>query len=366
MPHRLFALAALALATAATAEDPKPNTPAEPKFECRFDDGSVLVVTLPDGALEVSTKYGKMSVPLREVRKIEPGFRYPTGVEAKVRQGIEDLGSSDYKTREAGQKALIELGEHAIPLVRGGLKGGTPESAERCGKVLARLLGGKADRPDPPDADVVTTDEMVIRGKITSDGFKATSKYFGEVAVKLADLRAFRPLGGKADGTFTLDAAKHATQGWKTFLDTEIQVEKGQTVEVTAGGKIDQWPATPGQYTSGPGGTGASVGGPAGESSEPIPGGAPGGPGIPGGIGGPGAPGGFGPGGPPAPGGWGGATYSSGAVYVRIGDSGPLVKVGDKLSVKAASAGKLYLVIAPSNWGNECTGEYEVKVTVTR
>lgn len=341
MPPPAVVLLALVAAVAAVgrgappAADPKPVVGSDPEYECRFDDGSVVVVTLAESSLVTQTKFGKMTVPLAEVKKIEMGFRYPPGMEAKVRQAVEDLGSREFGTREAAQKTLVGCGEYAVPLVRAGTQSAVPEVAERCAAILKKVTATlPAEQSDPPMEDVITTEDMVIRGKIASESFRANTKLFGELTVKLTDLRELRPLGGRFVGTFTVDAVKHAAPGWKTFFDTGLEVEKGQPVEVTATGKIDQHLQAPGKHTTGPGGTGARVPGPGqggyrrgfGDDDMPY-------------------------------------THTSGALYGRIGGSGKLFKIGERTTIpKAAESGRLYLVIAPSSFGGGSKGEYEVKV----
>lgn len=337
-------LAALLVATVplvTPAADPTPPAATEPQFEARFQDGSVVMVTVSDSSVGITTRYGKLTVPLAEVKKIELGFRYPDGLEAKVKAAVEDLGASDYSLREDAQKRLIAYGEYAVPAVRAGAANGPPEAAERCRQILKKL-GDKvsSEKMDPRETDVVVTDELTIRGKIETTAFKAKNKYFGEATVKLVDLKEFRPLGAKAGGAFTLEAAKYAKQGWAGWYDTGLEVSKDQPLEISVTGQIDQWSQEPGRYMSGPNGTGAQV---------PGPGGA----------------GGGGPGGMPqgrAGGGMGG-MYQSGAVYGRIGTGGSVFKVGGNYKQAGAPAtGKLYLIIAPSNWGNESAGEYKVTV----
>jgi len=345
MPRRLLALVALPLFTlAAVAADDKPVIPPEPEYECRFDDGSVVRLTVGTSAVVVRTRFGPMTVPLADTLRIQMGFRYPVGVEAKVRRALDDLSSPDFRTREAAQKSLVGFGEYAVPLVKAGTSNTVPEVAERCVAILKTITATLPDdKSDPVQEDVITTAEMVIRGKITSDEFTATSKYFGQTKVKLVDVRELRPLGGRFIGTFPLDAGKYAAVGWKTFFDTGLVVEKGQAVEFSTTGKIDLNAANPKQFTCGPNGGGTQVPGPGAQRNQEIE--------ILGGGGlRPVSPEGYGP------------LYSSGAVYGRIGANGTLFKIGEKLTVpKAADGGRLYLVIAPSSNGAS-KGEFEVKV----
>lgn len=345
----LVPLAVLSAAPLLAVDLPAPTPPtAEPQFEARFLDGSVVIVTVADGSVTLATRYGKQTVPLGEVKKIDLGFRYPPGVEAKVKAAVADLGSADYATREEAQRRLIALGEYAVPAVKAGTASPTPEVADRCGVILKKLADTlPSDKLDPRDADVVTTDEAVLRGTLETPAVRVKSKYFGEATIKLVDLRELRPVGGRAGGVFTLNAAKHATQGWKNWFDTGLEVGRGEPLEVAARGQIDQWNQEPGKYVAGPDGTQALVAGPGGAVGQVEMGGLrKGGPGLPaGGV----------------PAGW--TVYQSGAVYGKIGPNGAVFKVGASYKQAAAPAGgKLYLIVAPSNWGNESVGEYKVTV----
>ena len=55
------------------------------RAEVRFADGSFLFVTLVSENVEVVTKYGKLTVPLAEVTRIEFGTRLPEEVEKRLK-----------------------------------------------------------------------------------------------------------------------------------------------------------------------------------------------------------------------------------------------------------------------------------------
>ncbi len=336
-------LPTLALLLAAAADTTPPVVPTEPRYELTFEDGSVVIATLPNTGVSIATNFGTLAVPFADIKKVRIGFRYPDGVEAKVRRAMDALGSPDHADREAGQKTLIALGEYALPTVRAGVNSDVPEVARRSEVILAKLLATLTDdQLDRPDVDEIVTAEMTLRGKLTSGDFKATTRHFGAVAVKVGDLKAVRPLGvPKAEGVFTLATSKYAAPKWRTFFDTGLDVERGQSFEVKAAGKIDLDPDRPGKQACGPDGGSGLVAGPLGERAPPPPG-------------------------QPAPsGGVWGQSYTSGALYGRIGASGPLFKIGEKhKELKASASGRLYLIIAPTATGVPCTGEFEAKVTL--
>jgi hypothetical protein len=70
-----------------------------------------------------------------------PGKDAPTP-EALVAQ----LNSPTFREREAAGRALVALGTKAVPALKAGLAGGSPEAAERCQKLLAAIRKDDADR----------------------------------------------------------------------------------------------------------------------------------------------------------------------------------------------------------------------------
>src|SRR5437763_1716326 len=77
-----------------------------------------VTVRLLTEELEIRTRYGKLLVPVSDVRRIEVGFRYPEGVERRVEQAVERLGSADFKDRDAAGTDLLRLKELAYPALK--------------------------------------------------------------------------------------------------------------------------------------------------------------------------------------------------------------------------------------------------------
>jgi hypothetical protein len=107
-------------------------------------------------------------------------------------------------------------------------------------------------------------------------------------------------------------------------METTIEVTSGQQLEVTASGRVDQWPQGPGQYMVGPEGQGGAV--------------------RPGFV---------------------GAVGTPGQVVGRIGTSGTQFAIGASYRGKATESGKLYLRIGPSPWNCDSTGVYKIVVNVS-
>jgi hypothetical protein len=123
-------------------------------------------------------------------------------------------------------------------------------------------------------------------------------------------------------------------------MDSGIEVTADAGLEITATGTVDLWPmgGETGMYTATPAG---------------MPGGGQGGFVVVGGRVGRGGGGGA-----------GGAGYSPGALLGRIGENGRVFVVGARHHSVPKEEGRLYLRIAPSSWGNDSTGTYDVRISV--
>ena len=336
-------LAVVALASAIVpvlAADPPKKGSDSTYYEAKFADGSVIQLTLQETAVVVATKYGKLTVPLADVRRIEFGFRFPEGMEAKVNAVVEDFGSAEFAARDKASKAILTFGEFALPAVKRAMKSDSPEVVRRAQEALRKLEETLPKAVlELREFDVLHTADGPIRGTIEAAGFKAKTKYFGETTLSLADLRDLRPVGAVANEEFALDAAKYAKLRWAAWHDTGVEVTADSTLDIAVSGKIDQWPQSPGQYMTGPGGSNGFVAGPDGGPNLGGPGGFPGGPGV---------------------------QYKSGAVYGKVGEKGTPFLIAEAYKGKPTERGKLYIIIAPSHWGNEnCAGEFAVKLKTT-
>jgi hypothetical protein len=293
-------------------------------FELRMIDDTVMKVTLMEPSVALVTKYGKLSIPAAEVRRLEFGFRYPEGVESKINTALADLGSPEFRTREDAEQRLADIGHFAIPALRRAVKGEDPEVVRRARAVL-KLLESKLGegKTELRDYDVVETAEFTVKGRLELAALKVRTKYFGDATVKLTDVRSFRSAGSASNADFALDAARYAKMNQTDWMETSIEVSSGQQLEVTASGKIDQWPQGPGQYMVGPEGQG-----------------------------------GIRPGGLPGVG-------ASGQVVGKIGSNGTPFAIGAAYKGKVTDSGKLYLRIGSSPWNCDCAGSYKIVVNVT-
>ena len=309
---RTALILAMALTTSAA------NAQSKPFADVKLDDGSSVRLSILHDVIDVQTKYGKLAIPVSDIRRIEFGLHIPIETQIAINRNLKRLGSQLHKERESASAELLGAGHFAISSLRTASKGTDQEVALRAAAVLATLgetLPGRL--LDLPDYDVVYTLDGTVRGKvIIASGIKATSPHFGEVTLQVAGIRSIIVRSTIVRSEIVVDAAKHG----EAWLDTGVDVY-GQ-IHVTASGTVDLWPQTPGQHVSG-------------------------------------SPKGFTTAGK-------GGQFMAGALIGRIGESGKAFFIGDRYDGFVADEGRLYLQIVQNPWNGTSAGTYSVKVTTSK
>ena len=285
--------------------------------EVRFGDGSLVRMTILQESVDVMTKYGKLTVPLRDIRRIDFGLHLPEGVEPQITEAIKLMGSQVYRQREDAARDLVKLGHWAFPSVQKAAQSTDLEVSQRAQGILKKI-GDKvpADQLRTKVEDSIQTVEFPVTGRIVTSTVKARSTHFGEVTLKLSDLRSLHIRNGTGEVELLVDAAKHgsATDQW---MDTGVVVDPSLRVTIHGSGQVDLWPQGPGQYVTGPKGY-----------STPGKGG----------------------------------THMAGSLLGRVGDAGKVFLVGERYDGVPGDEGKVFLHIVPSPWNNASTGAYKVKI----
>ncbi len=315
------AVLAVSLAAARAPVDDKASKDksAELPPELRFADHSAVRLALLQDQIEVQTRYGKLLVPLADVRSIEFALRVPAETTKRLDAAATALGSEDFQSREKASAELLSLREMAWPVVQGLTKSSDKEVARRAAELQEKLQGllSEEQRNMRP-YDVVRTDAFTIHGTILGTGLKARSPYFGEVEVQLATLRYYRRMRtNDLDREVVVDAAKYALLN-RVWLDTGIELDGETGLVIQATGEVDLQGGN-GQFKTGPTGNGQF--------------------------------------------GNRGDSFLPGSLIGRIGEKGREFLIGDHHEAKFTERGKLYLRIACGPWGNQTVGEYKVKVT---
>jgi hypothetical protein len=301
--------------------------------EIHFLNGSKVRMIVQSEKLEVATAYGKLSVPVKDVRAIEFGLHFPDGMEAKIEAAVKSLDSSDYREREKADKALIELGPFSYPAVLDASRTKELEVSKRAKEILKKLQAKhiKKDLKTMVE-DKVVTQNFTIVGRILTTTVKAKTEYFGEQELNLAKMRTLRAMGGGSpDIELSIDSGKYANEG--QWLDSGYHCDGRTAIVVTATGLIDVFPQNGGNMTSGPAGFQHRNNGRVGI--------------MKGGM---------------KIGNLVNRQIHCGMLLGKIGADGEFFIIGDRFEGLPEAEGNLFLHIGPSQWNCQCIGNYEVKI----
>ena len=170
--------------------------------EAGFTDGSVLKLTLKESALRVATPYGKLSIPVGEIQRIDFATRLSDDITKRIEEAVADLANPLFPKREAASAGLLKLREKAYPALLEAAKSKDAEVARRASGLLERIR-----ETSPPEDleirkfDVIETGHSKISGRIEVTEMRAVSGPLGEVQLKLLDMRSLRvpELGGRGE-----------------------------------------------------------------------------------------------------------------------------------------------------------------------
>jgi hypothetical protein len=302
--------------TAAQEPAAAKETPAK-IAEVRFADGSVVRMNVLQDNLDVMTRYGKLSIPVTEIRRIEFGMHTPSALGEQINSSIKLLGSDVFRDRDEAAKGLLQAGHWACPSLQRAAKSPDAEIAQRANQILKQI--GEKCSPELlrlKEDDVIHTNEFMVVGRILSPTLKAHSPHFGEVALKLSALRAMLVRQQCNNGELIVEASKYGCEPGQ-WLDTGLSVDSSMRLVVVVHGQVDLWPQTPGQYVAGPKGYNA-----------------------------------VGKGGP----------YMAGSLIGRVGENGKPFLIGERFETPVSEEGKLYLHIVPSPWNSPSVGSFHVRI----
>lgn len=172
---------------AAAKSVPASNEPAT--LDANFIDGSNLKVTWREERVEMVTPYGKLSIPVADICRIDFGYHVDDATGKRIDAAIALLGSGDFKAREAASAELLDLGEHAFPALLKASKAKDMEVAQRAEAIVSKLREKiPPERLQRPTSDVVLTADCKFTGRIAADALKVKTAQFGDQQVRLADL----------------------------------------------------------------------------------------------------------------------------------------------------------------------------------
>ena len=319
-----------AAADPATATAPATTPAAAPdSVKLYLMDGSVLAGRLGTPQIDIQTKYGVLKVPLNDIRTFTPGLASHSDFNEKLQGMINDLGADGFAEREKATEALRKLGPDIRNELNEALKTAETEKQARLTKLIEEIDQGKSSLPDDDSSetwmhnDMVVTPDFTISGQILTKSFMITSNY-GPLTVKLADIKTVRKEGAVSEDLKKSITVSGTLISQRTFENSNLKVNKGDIVTVVATGSLSM-PPWGGGAVSGPDG---------GNFGVMQPGNMPG-----------------------------------GSLIAKVGQSGPLFKVGAKNKFVVDRAGVLMFGIAmPPEYSSnyQFPGQYDVKITVTR
>jgi hypothetical protein len=265
-------------------------------------DGSTVVVTLANTSLKMATKYGDLTIPVADVRRVTIAER--VDADALI-AAIKDLGSADYRVRGSAYETILAMGPATRPSVWRASKSKDTEVAVAAGKLLEKL------GPEVPVHDeLVTVHGDTYRGLLMGD-LNVTNTHFGRATLKFGSVKAVE-ISRQYTASVEIDAAANPTNA--KWLDSGFFVNGRYRVQ--ANGMVDLWPQGPGQYCCGPKG-------------YTTPG--------------------------------QGSIFQAGALLGRIGETGTPFMLGEEYHGDAS--GVLYLSIVQAPWPNASVGAYRVNVS---
>ncbi|MBS1651830.1 MAG: hypothetical protein JSU07_07465 [Bacteroidetes bacterium] len=308
-------------------------------------DGNLIkgVTSLPD--IELLTAYGKLTIPVSKVGRIEIGLFRDAGTTEKAKSFLKILAtSSNESQRKSAHADLIKLGLKAVPAIQDFLNDpkniideATNTSEYSIENALSDLKSTYGISDATPSEDILSIDNVYIMGGTYNFTKLDVKTEYGTLTVpkekiKSIDISVSNSSSGEA--SFKLNASKHISGnqngGW---LKTGIMLKTGQKFSITAGGEITLASLSGNKYK--PDGsvksTGSNeyTGGNPSKETEDI------------------------------------NTYPTfGQVVYRIGESGEASKAGAKYSGSAKKAGALYISIYETVYNSANSGSYTVKISI--
>ena len=194
-------LCLLVLPFSAPAEEKPPASQSKPaEVIAVFRDGSVLKGVTLSGSVQLTTRYGKLTIPLEDVKRVEFAFRVSEAEGRKIEQAIAGLRRDKEEERAEARRQLADLGRKAIAALEKAAGDKEDVYACRAQAVLQEIRKAiPADQLQGKTHDTVVTGEGVFTGTLAGESLKVRTKTLGEVQFKLTDLRSLHGPGEALD-----------------------------------------------------------------------------------------------------------------------------------------------------------------------
>ncbi|HTN74851.1 MAG TPA: LCCL domain-containing protein, partial [Pirellulaceae bacterium] len=158
-------------------------------------DGSQLRLILEVDKLPFETPYGRLLIPVPEVRTIEFATRWTESEQKRIDSAIFNLGSGDFSLRETATRELLALKEKAYPFVIKATKHADLEVAQRAQDLVLQLrLVVPEEKLVVHEFDVIETAHSKLSGRLSQATLTVLTQQFGQQTLKLSDIRKLRSL----------------------------------------------------------------------------------------------------------------------------------------------------------------------------
>ncbi len=231
-----------------------PASVEHPVVEVRCRDNSLVKLTLQTPTITLATRYGRLTIPTADIARVEFATRVPESVTRQVAAAIKALASKEFKQREQASAELLKIGAPAYAPLQGAAKSDDAEVQHAAEELLDSI---KESVPEEllvtREHDIVHTRDSKITGTIETALLRATTLPFGEVQVKLADMRVLRSttlvLPEEAEEQGIVVAPPQGPGGIRAFVGGQMRMaggavmafanQPGKTITFTATGNAN-------------------------------------------------------------------------------------------------------------------------------
>ena len=290
-----------------TKEPPKLRPEiTETKFTAKLDDNSSLIGTLTEDAIKITTAYGVLDIPTKDISSITFGYRFDEEELDKLTKSLAGLGSAISSERESSQRWLVKQNHKIYPKINQLCKSSDFEVARRAQTIREWFIERYQNNLRNRDDDIVYTQDFPIYGRLNQKTIKLKTKHVGIIELKLDNIETLTSGNGKLYTAYT-------DRDWIEVAILTPNIE----CQIEAIGTVDNWPMQPNkEYMSSPNGLSNFKG-----KINELP---------------------------------------SGALIGKI-DNGPCFLVGTKSTI-TSKTGKLYLKINENAWNAPSSGQFSIAV----
>ena len=304
-------------------------------------DGNLVSGTSKMGSVSLTTAYGKLEIPIKNVSSLDLGVTTDKETSDKVINLVKQIGNSSEQMRKSAYDELVKMDIKAVPAIQNFIYSQKYEASTYTDYTAESALSELESKFDIDDNistnDIVAIDnEYTMGGTYTFDKIDLKTEY-GVLSIPKEKIKHIDVLytGSSESGemSFKLLGSKHISSntngGW---LKTGIMIKIGQKLNITASGEITFASLSGSKYKPDgtiSGSTAAAITDYDGDYGS-------------------------------------GSTYPTyGNVVYKIGEaSTQTLRAGAKYTGNALSSGMLYLSVYETVYNATNSGSYTVKVSV--